>query len=132
MASKPVQTLSEVVVSHKPKNFKFYYDFHDDADFIQLEKDGFDVTTLDTIMNPELIKAAKASVYKYYDRDIVSHAKEPTILENGVIMTKKMITKTDKKLERVGVSFFEHNNVQYVAVKFCYVKFDIYEIFILT
>ena len=29
--AKPQQTISEIVESHKPKNFKYYYDFHEDA-----------------------------------------------------------------------------------------------------
>lgn len=132
MAKKPEPTLEELVISHKPKNFKYYYHFHEDADYIQLAQNGFDMSSLDTLMNPELIKFAMQSDFKYYDRDIVAHAKEPTFLENGVIMTKKMATKTDKKLERVGVSQFEYNDLQYVAVKLCYQKFDIYELFIMT
>jgi len=132
MAKKPAPTLAELVDSHRPKNFKYYYYFHDPKDLEQLEANGYDITTIDTICNPALIKAAQSASFKYYERDIVAHAKEPTILEKGVIMTKKMATKTDKKLSQVGVGFFELNDVEYVAVKLCYEKFDIYEIFILT
>lgn len=130
--AKQTQSINEIVESHKPKNFKYYYRFHDDASLIELEKQGFDLSTLDTIENPDLINQAKQASFKYYDRDVVAHAKEPTILENGVIMTKKMATKTDKKLSQVGVGFFSFQNVSYVAIKLCYEKFDIYEIFILT
>jgi hypothetical protein len=130
--AKQTQSIDEIVESHKPKNFKYYYQFHDDASLIELEKQGFDLSTLDTIENPDLINQAKQASFKYYDRDVVAHAKEPTILENGVIMTKKMATKTDKKLSQVGVGFFSFQNVSYVAIKLCYEKFDIYEIFILT
>lgn len=130
--AKPQQTISEIVESHKPKNFKYYYDFHEDAMLVELEQQGFDLSTIDTIENPELIQHAKQASFKYYDRDVVAHAKEPTILENGVIMTKKMATKTDKKLSQVGLGFFTWNEVSYVAIKLCYEKFDIYEIFILT
>jgi hypothetical protein len=130
--AKPQQTISEIVESHKPKNFKYYYDFHEDAMLVELEQQGFDLSTIDTIENPELIQRAKQASFKYYDRDVVAHAKEPTILENGVIMTKKMATKTDKKLSQVGLGFFTWNEVSYVTIKLCYEKFDIYEIFILT
>jgi hypothetical protein len=130
--AKPQQTISEIVESHKPKNFKYYYDFHEDAMLVELEQQGFDLSTIDTIENPELIQHAKQASFKYYDRDVVAHAKEPTILENGVIMTKKMATKTDKKLSQVGLGFFTWNEVSYVTIKLCYEKFDIYEIFILT
>lgn len=130
--AKQEKPFGDIVTSHKPKNFKYYYHFHDDNDFIQLEQSGYDVSTLDTIMNPNLINAAKNANFKYYDREVVAHAKEPTILENGVIMTKKMATKTDKKLSQVGVAFFDYDMLKYVAIKLCYEKFDIYEIFILT
>lgn len=130
--AKPQQTISEIVESHKPKNFKYYYDFHEDTSLVELEQEGFDLSTIDTIENPELIQHAKQASFKYYDRDVVAHAKEPTILENGVIMTKKMATKTDKKLSQVGLGFFTWNEVSYVTIKLCYEKFDIYEIFILT
>lgn len=131
MAKKEVP-LKDLVESHRPKNFKYYYHFHSDDDLIQLEKDGFDISSLDTIQNSTLINEAMKATFKYYDRDIVAHAKEPTILERGVIMTKKMVTKADKKLSQVGIAFFSLNNVEYIAARFCYERFDIYEIFILT
>lgn len=131
MAKKELP-INEVVESHKPKNFKFYYYFHDSEDLVKLEQMGYDVTTLDTIANAALIEAAKSAPFKYHDRDIVAHAKDPVMLERGVLMTKKMATKTDKKLIQVGVGFFTFEGVDYVAVKLCYERFDIYEIFILT
>lgn len=131
MAKKELP-INEVVESHKPKNFKFYYYFHDPEDLVKLEQMGYDVATLDTIGNASLIEAAKAAPFKYHDRDIVAHAKDPVMLERGVLMTKKMATKTDKKLIQVGVGFFAHEGVDHVAIKLCYERFDIYEIFILT
>lgn len=130
--AKVNQPIQDIVESHKPKNFKYYYDFHNDETLIELERAKYDMSTLDTIQNPELIQYAKHATFKYFDRDVVAHAKEPTILEDGVIMTKKMATKTDKKLLQVGYGFFEVNDVSYVTIKLCYEKFDIYEIFILT
>ena len=132
MAQKKELSLPEIMEAHKPKTFKYYFDIHNDEDLIELEKEKYDINSLDTIRNPELIKAAKEAVYKYYEREIVSHAKEPTIFENGVLLTKKMATKTDKKLSQVGLGYFTFQDVSYVSVKLCYEKFDIYEIFILT
>lgn len=132
MAQKKELSLVELIESHRPKNFKYYYDIKNDTDLIELDQLKYDLSTLDTIGNSELIHAAKNAGYKYYERDIVSHAKEPTVLENGVLLTKKMATKTDKKLSQVGVGYFTMNDVSYVAVKLCYERFDIYEIFILT
>lgn len=130
MKKEPI--LTDVVESHKPKNFKYYYHFHDPNDLVSLEQVGYDIASLDTIMNHELIECAKNATFKYYDRDIVAHAKEPVMLERGVVMTKKLATKTDKKLTQVGVAFFTLRDVDYVTIKLCYEKFDIYEIFILT
>ena len=130
--AKKTMPLAEIVETHKPKNFKYYYHFHDPEDFAQLERDGYDVSTLDTICNAELITCAQQASFKYYEREIVARAKEPVILERGVIMTKKMATKTDKKLAQVGVAFFALIGVEYVTVKLCYERFDIYEIWILT
>lgn len=124
--------ISEVVESHRPKNYKYFYIMHDDATYTDLQNEGYDIANLDTIKNPHLIEAAQKASYKYYEREIVARAKEPTVLEKGVILSKKMATKTDKKLTQVGVGFFEHDDVSYVAVKLCYEKFDILEIFILT
>ena len=62
--AKPQQTISEIVESHKPKNFKYYYDFHEDAMLVELEQQGFDLSTIDTIENPELIQHAKQASFK--------------------------------------------------------------------
>jgi hypothetical protein len=130
MAKKELP-INEVVESHKPKNFKYYYHFHNPDDLVELEKLGYDIASLDTICNADLIEAAKAAEFKYHDRDIVAHAKDPVMLERGVVMTKKMATKTDKKLLQVGYAFFTFNEVDYAAIKLCYERFDIYEIFIM-
>lgn len=129
---KQQKSISEIVDTHKPKNFKYYFDFKHDETLIELEKQGYPLSELDTINNTALINLAKQASYQYYDRDIISHAKEPTVLENGVMIIKKMATKTDRKLQNVGVGFFDANGVSYVAVKLCYELFDIYEIFIMT
>jgi len=132
MAAKPQMTMVELIESHKPKNFKYYFDIKNDESLIELENDHYDLSNLDTIQNPQLIQAAKQATYQYYERTIVAKAKEPSVLENGVMLTKKMATKTDKKLSQVGLGYFTYDEVSYVAVKLCYEKFDIYEIFILT
>ena len=121
-----------LVSSHTPKNYKYYIQIIHDSDLIELEKSGYDMTLLDTIQQPDLIKKAIESEYKYYERTVVGRAKVPTIMDHGVLLNKTMATKTDKKLFQVGLSFFEFKEVQYVSVKLCYEKFNIYEIFILT
>lgn len=130
--AKKEKPLTEIVETHKPKNFKYYYYFHDPEDLVRLEQAGYDVSSLDTICNTELTTCARQASFKYYEREIVAHAKDPVVLERGVVMTKKMATKTDKKLSQVGVAFFTLHDVEYVTVKLCYEKFDIYEIWILT
>ena len=132
MTKKPEPTLVELIESHKPKNFKYYFHMKDDAYLIELENQKYDLTNLDTIQNSELIHAAMDAPFQYYDRSIVAKAKEPSVMEHGVLLTKKMATKTDKKLSQVGLGYFTLNQVSYVTIKLCYDKFDIYEIFILT
>ena len=74
---------------------------------------------------------AKEAEYKLYERTTVSSAKKATELDNGVVLSKSLATKTDKKLINVGVGFFKHDNVDYVSIKLIYDRFDIYEIFYL-
>jgi len=130
--SKPSLNVREIVESHTPKNYKYYINIKSDDTLKELETLGYDVSNLDTINRPELIRLAINANYKYYGREVVARAKEPTIMERGVILNKKMATKTDKKLEQVGLAFFDESDVSYVAIKLCYALFDIYEIFILT
>ena len=130
--SKAKPNIRELVESHAPKNFKYYINLKNDESLKELESLGYDMTNLDTICQPELIKHAIDAAYKYYEREVVARAKEPTLMERGVILNKKMATKTDKKLEKVGLAFFDIEDVSYVSVKLCYELFDIYEIFILT
>ena len=47
--AKATQTISEIVESHKPKNFKYYFQFHADDALIELEKSGFDMASLDVV-----------------------------------------------------------------------------------
>ncbi len=130
--SKAKPNIRELVESHAPKNFKYYINLKSDESLKELESLGYDMSKLDTICQPDLTKRAINAAYKYYEREVVAHAKEPTLMERGVILNKKMATKTDKKLERVGLAFFDVDDVSYVSVKLCYEQFDIYEIFILT
>lgn len=130
--SKAKPNIRELVESHAPKNFKYYINLKNDESLKELESLGYDMANLDTICQPELIKHAIDASYKYYEREVVARAKEPTLMERGVILNKKMATKTDKKLEKVGLAFFDIEDVSYVSVKLCYELFDIYEIFILT
>ncbi len=120
----------ELIKSHLPKNYKYYIHIKD----LTLENefsDEFDWKLLDTINDSALINLAKETSYQYYERETVSSAKKPTILDKGVILSKKLATKTDKKLQNVGVGFFDYKGLRYVATKLVYERFDIYEIFCL-
>ena len=123
-------TGDELIISHLPKNYRYYVNIKDDTLADELS-DDFDWNLIDTIDNSELVHEAMNANYKYYERTVVASAKKPTILEDGVILSKKLATKTDKKLENVGVGFFTYDGVRYVSTKLVYERFDIYEIFCL-
>lgn len=131
MASKD-KSISEIVNDHKPKNYKFKFIVKDETLWKELEECEYDISTLDTINDSDLTVAALNTSFKEYPRETVSSAKKPTSLDDGVIISKKMITKADKKLQSVNIGFFTYDNVRYVCVKFVYERFDIIEIFILT
>lgn len=129
---KKTLTISELIETHKPKNYKYRFIINDDEIYKELTEQGFDLDTLDTIKNDMLVQEALKTEYIEYQREVVAKAKEPTILDNGVILSKKMATKADKKLLGVLVGFFDYNDLHYIAIKLKYEKFDILEIFILT
>lgn len=126
-------SMSEIVETHKPKHFKFKYVIYDDEIYDELMDDDYDISTLDTINDDDLVNAALKAQYRDYQReDLFKKAKEPAIIGNGVIISKRMVTKADKKLLKTCVGFFEFRNMHYVSIKLCYKYFDIIEIFILT
>lgn len=129
--SKKELALSQLIESHRPKYFKHKYIIQDE-NLSKLEDEGYDLSKLDTINNDEIVQAAVNAVYKEYERTIVGKAKEPTALEDGIIISKKMVTKADKKLLSLGVGRFELNNTEYVSIRMRYELFDIIEIFILN
>ena len=131
-ANKKDLPMDEVIESHKPKNFKYRYIIKDDSVFEELEKVNYDLSNLDTIHDDELCNEAMNASFEWFERDVVKKAKEPTIFDNGVILSKKMVTKTDKKLYKIGMGFFEFRNIRYVCIRMVYEKFDIIEIFIMT
>lgn len=129
MASGKKQlTPQELVESHKPKNFKYKYIFNDDQLLSDLMNSGYDMSSLDTICDDKLVEKALQADFIMYEREIVGKAKEPSILNDGIIISKKMVTKADKKLLGVYVGFFEYNS-RHIAIKLHYEKFDIIEIF---
>lgn len=131
MAGKKL-TASELVDSHRPKNFKYKYIFTDPTLIQELDDQGFDITTLDTINDYDLTEAAQEiKEYKEFERDVVAKAKKPTMFEDGTLLSKQMVTKTDKKLQKVKMGYFTHNNRRYVCVRLVYERFDIIEIFML-
>lgn len=123
--------LSQLIESHRPKNFKHKY-IMTDENLRKLEEENYDLSKLDTIQNDDITKCAIEANYKEYDRTIIGKAKEPTPLEDGIIISKKMVTKSDKKLLSLGVGRFEYNNTEYVSIRMRYELFDIIEIFILS
>lgn len=126
---KPEKTIGEIVDDHKPKNFKFKYIFKDEEYFKELLKSEYDVMSLDTICDDKLVEAALQAEYQLYDSSIVGKAKEPSFLDNGIIISKKLVTKAGKKLLNLGVAFFMYNGYHYIGIKLIYEKFDIIEIF---
>jgi hypothetical protein len=125
-------TAEQIVETHKPKNFKFKYLFKDEAFIGELMNSDYDITQLDTICDDDLVNAALEVNYKEYQRTIIGKAKEPTILEDGVIVSKKMATKADKKLLGVYIGFFSYKGSRYVGIKLGYERFEILEIFSLV
>ena len=120
----------ELIRSHLPKTYKYYIDIKD----VTLEEeldDAFDWEILDTLKRPELVRLSKDIEYTLYERTTVSSAKKPTVLDKGVVLSKNLATKTDKKLINVGVGFFKYEDMYYVSIKLIYDRFDIYEIFAL-
>ena len=126
-------TSSDLVESHKPKNFKFFYNLKDESLIKELEETHYDISSLNTINNDELIQAALASDFTdKYDREVIKQANVPTVLDEGIILSKQLATKADKKLEKVLKSIFIFGQDRYVAIKLQYEKFDIIQIFVLA
>ena len=81
------------------------------------------------LIKDDLVNAALEADFKEYEREIVGKAKEPTFLDDGIIISKHLITKADKKLLKVYIGFFTYNDSRHVAVKFEYERFVIIEVF---
>ncbi len=122
----------EIVESHKLKNFKYKFIFKNDDIIKELESLKYDISSTDTINNDDLTQAALNASYQYYERNIIGKSKEPTMMDKGVIISKKMVTKADKKLLKIGIGFFNHDDIAYVSIRLVYEQFDIIEIFILA
>ena len=124
-------TGDELIKSHLPKNYKYFIHIKDKTLEDELS-DDFDWNLIDTIDNSEIVNEAMNATYQLYERETVASAKKPTILDDGVILSKKLATKTDKKLINVGVGFFPYDGFRYVSTKLIYERFDIYEVFCLV
>lgn len=131
MASKKETDVIELVESHKPKNFKFKYIFTDPTLKDELLDKGYDIFSLDTINNDPLVNEALKAECREYDRTIIGKAKQPTIFEDNTMISKKMVTKADKKLLGVFMGMFGESN-NHVVLKLRYERFDIIEIFTLV
>jgi hypothetical protein len=53
-------------------------------------------------------------------------------LDDWIIISKRLVTKADKKLLSLGVGRFHHDDTEYVSIRLHYEQFDIIEIFILN
>lgn len=127
MAKEPVDVV-KLVDDHKPKNFKFKFIITDNTLIDELNEKNYDMSSLDTINNEALVNEALQCQCKEYDRTIVGKAKQPTIFDDNTMITKKMVTKADKKLLGVFMGIFG-NNSQHIVIKLRYERFDIIEIF---
>ncbi len=128
MANKNDTDCVKLVEDHKPKNFKFKFIITDEKLIDELNEKGYDMSSLDTINNDTLINEALQAECKEYDRTIIGKAKQPTIFEDNTMITKKMVTKADKKLLGVYMGMFGTDS-QHVVLKLRYERFDIIEIF---
>ena len=128
MATKKDITSSMLVETHKPKNFTYKYIFTDESLLSELVEQHYDLATLDTINDDDLVREAENAELTRYERTIVGKAKEPSVLDNGIIISKKLVTKADKKLLGVYIGFF-HYKTHHVVIRFKYERFDIIEIF---
>lgn len=128
MAKKDVSP-EELVETHKPKFVKYKYIFTDESLLTELLQLKYDMTTLDTIGNDELVNTALEASFTEYDRTVVGKSTAPSFLDNGIIISKRLITKADKKLLKVSVGRFMFNGSQFVAIKFTYERFEIVEVF---
>lgn len=124
-------SIAEIIENHKPKNFKYRFVITDESVFDELGED-YNLDNLDTINDDMLVNAALKADFTDYGRETVAKAKEPTILDNGVMLSKKMVTKADKKLKCVSLGFFDYNNQRHAAILLKYERFDILEVFILV
>ena len=127
---------SETILSHLPKkNFKYKVIIKDDEFRNELNESNFDNNLLDTIKNDALVNTGYNNTdFDSYDRSSVAKAKQPTIIDKdkGIVVSKQLITKTDKKLLKVDIKSFYYEDTPYVMIKFVYEKFDIVEVFLLV
>lgn len=130
--AKEKKTISEIVDAHKPKNFKYKFIFTDKSILDELANDNYDFDTLDTINDDDLVdEAMKVTEFTTFDRSVVARKNEPKVLDDGVILSKQMVTKVDKKLQCIQLGDFSYKNRKYILIRLVYERFTIIEIFIL-
>jgi hypothetical protein len=131
MSKKPIDPI-QLVESHRPRNFKYFYNFTDESLVQELEKLNYDISSLDLIKDPQLIQVALNAPYtEEFDRTVIGKANQPTVFDDGFVIAKQLITKADKKLQKIVKSIFQHQEVTYVSMKLVYQRFEIIQIFIL-
>ena len=117
----------------KPKNFKFKFIFTDPSVLEELDAEGYDISSLDTIQHDDIIEASThLDSEKEYENDIFGKAKQPTIMDDGIILNRKMVSKVGKVLQKVKLGFFTYNEKRYIKITMQYERFDIIEIFVLV
>lgn len=133
MTEKEIKTLKETVLKCMPKTYKFKYILSKEQ--IDVLKDDTSIPCLDTINRPGLVEAALKSTFREFDPStLIKKAKEPTDLsgevKEGVVISKKMVSKTGKILKSIGISLYKYEDNCYVCFKLDYGLFSIIEIFI--
>lgn len=130
------EEFTKFIETFKPRNFKYKFIITNDEfqeELLKLQApDNSDMSIndeLDTINDTELVREAIASDFTSFGNNI-KKAKEPTFIEEGIYVSKMMVTKTGKPLLDVQISHFSYNENSYMAIKFVYEKFYILEIFI--
>jgi hypothetical protein len=128
MAAKTV-SLSDLIESHRPKHFNHVYILTEE-NYKKLKEEGYDMSKLDTLHRPDLVSHISSIKFEEHGREIIGKAKEPTILGDGLIVSKMMVTKSDKKLLSFDIGEFMHEDHKYLVIRLRYEYFDILEFFI--
>lgn len=129
--AKPEKRLDELINDHKPKNVKFKFIPKDETLLSELSALDYDIGTLDTINDDDMVNKAINAPCQVFERTIVGKAKEPTFFGDGTMIFRKLVKKADKKLLAVHRGFFDYENSKRMVFKLEYERWFIVEIFVL-